>query len=178
MSINEHICNVFYRRDDYIRVLDAILEEILKKSKFSTLEVPEIIKLFFQLPNNEEHYCKKRDVWIKHFIQINCEDRLKLECIFAALADWSMEQMMPYVKYFINLNDDFTIFKSLPLIPGSCSWYGSVVPLCETWKRYLESLLPSLTGINFIEHKRYVQQRIERLCKYIEEEECRDIFNS
>ena len=48
---------------------------------------------------------------------------------------------------------------------------GSFVPVYKGWIEYLNSLLPLLHGIDYLEHKNYILQEIEKVRKMIAKEE-------
>lgn len=68
------------------------------------------------------------------------------------------------------------VFKMLPLIPTSCSWSGSAVPMYSSWISHLKALMPIFIGIRFIKHKKRVEDIIQYLKSRIIEEEVSDII--
>lgn len=47
------------------------------------------------------------------------------------------------------------------MFSGSYSWSGSEVPLLIGRKQFFECLESKLEGLQFLEHKRWLQERIE-----------------
>ena len=87
-----------------------------------------------------------------------------------------MQWTKKYIEVFCSCNDDFELFKALPLTPMSSSWSGSAVPMYSSWGTHLESLLPLFPGLKFLKHKKLVEERIESLHKKIIQEEISDIL--
>ena len=76
---------------------------------------------------------------------------------------------------FLSKNKDFDIFKKLSI--SSHSWFsvGSLVPAFQKEIDFYESLIPILSGIYFLEHKKLIKERIERLEISVEKEKIEQI---
>ena len=80
-----------------------------------------------------------------------------------------------YIAEFISVNHKFETFKSLILESSGYSGVGgSFVPVMEKRKVFWQGLLPLFQGINFLEHKRYVEEYIDYYDKRIRSEKIRD----
>ena len=75
---------------------------------------------------------------------------------------------------FIEKNPDYNVFDQLQLIPTNYSWSGSEIPILSGFIEYLETLLPHLNGIKYLEHKNKVNKMINSYYKAIEAEEIRE----
>ena len=64
---------------------------------------------------------------------------------------------------FLENNPSIEDFEKIPLLPTSWSCTGSVVPIYSAWIEYLELLLPSLIGLKWIKHKKYIETKIDYL---------------
>ena len=89
-----------------------------------------------------------------------------MRCLFSAICKLDSERKKEYVHLFLKNNSDFEDFKNIPLEPTSWSFGGSAVPTYFKWIDFHTSLLPSFTGLQWIDHKCYVEKRIEYL-KYM-----------
>lgn len=94
---------------------------------------------------------KLEDIWefIEQLLYDNQEDKRKKE----------------YVLLLLENNPSVEDFERIPLTPISWSWSGSAVPMYSAWIEYLESLLPSLIGLKWIKHKKYIETKIDYLSK-------------
>lgn len=79
------------------------------------------------------------------------------------------------IKTFLSKNKDFDIFKKLSI--SSNSWFsvGSLVPAFQKEIDFYESLIPILSGIDFLEHKKLIKERIEYLENSIKRENIEQI---
>ncbi len=175
LSEIEPKCSVFYKHNNYIENIDVIINEAFSKCKISNLYMPKILQSFLPLKESPQ-YRNKVDAWIKHFIELNCFDSVKIRCLFDALSQIDLNLLTTHLRLFINLNSDFELFKQLPLTPTSYSWSGSAVPLYSSWIDHLEGVLSLCHGIKFIEHRKLIEDNIASLREQIKHEEIRDIL--
>ena len=98
-------------------------------------------------------------------------------CLFEAFSQCDTEQRIGHIEIFLSKNNDYDIFKSLPLISFPNSWSGSLVPLYSSWIEFLEKVLPFLSGLKFINHKKLVEERMDNLRKRIIDEQIADIMH-
>lgn len=166
---------VFFQEDDYLNILDFIIDEAVSSYKFPSMTVPRIIKILFSSGNKK--YNEKSDCWIKHFIENNYTDKKKMQYLFEALVEVSIERAYSYIPLLIAHTDDYDTFESIPLTPSSYSWTGSCVPMYSSLVEHLEKLLPIFSGLKYIKHKSRVQQSINSYRHRIKEEEISDILN-
>ena len=68
------------------------------------------------------------------------------------------------------------MFKKLSLFRNSLSFTGSFVPVLEKRIKFLESLYPLVSGMNYLEHKVFIQNQIESLKKEIKGEKIDDLL--
>ena len=166
----------FYSQDEYLRILDSIVDEAIFSVQIPSMIVPEIIKRLFIFSGVNKEPLEKRDCWIKHFIECYYRDKQKMRFLFAALTEISIVQTAEYIALLVNCTKDYDIFEAIPLTPSSYTWSGSLVPVYSSWVENLEKLLPLFAGLDYIEHKNRVQQLIECYRKKIKEEEISDIL--
>ncbi len=168
---------VFYNLDNYIQVYDDILNQLMEISSYPFVDVPDIIRVLVIKTEGEENRTEKSIKWITHFIEENAYHKEKMVCLFEAFSKCNTSQRVGYIGTFLRKNDDFEMFKSLPLTPTSYSWSGSAVPLYSKWIDFFEKILPLLSGIKFINHKKLIKQEIEGLRKRIIDEQISDIMH-
>lgn len=156
---------------NYILVIDHAIE-IAKKNEMTAQM--SFIHAFVCVPNEKRD---KSDAWIRHYIEEFHDNCSNMELLFEAIAHLPTSAKKQYVTLFLKYNPEFTAFKVLPLIPLSASWTGSAIPVYSKWIEGLESLLPELTGIDFLEHKKYVCDLIDGLKARIKDAEISEIMN-
>lgn len=157
---------------DFIEIIDLVVNECSHTS-FPLFDYPPLMKAFFFVPDS---IIPKSDEWIKHYISKYSSDYEKMESLFSVISELCDERKTEYVYYLISVNADPELFKKIPLCPTSYSWSGSAVPLYSKWVDYLKGLLPLFSGIQFLQHKKVINDEIERLSKMIERAEIEDLL--
>lgn len=173
---NKPEVDVFYQEENYIEILDYIVEMSILTLNSPSFSVPQIIKKLITHKDSKK-YIKKTDVWIKHQIECFCMNKDRMSYLFDALTKISVEYAYKYIPVLISATDNYDVFESISLTPSSYSWSGSRVPLYSLWVDKLEQLLPLFSGLKYIKHKSRVQQLIESFRRRIKEEEISDIIN-
>lgn len=82
------------------------------------------------------------------------------------------------LKRLLELNGDYALFETLPLEANSWGGWRSMVPYMQERINYLTSLLPMLSGLKFLKHKRRFEKEIEMWRAKIRKEEIREIMES
>ena len=115
----------------------------------------------------------RQEEWIHTYINNNCFDKDRIYELFDALSTQGTERRKSALKGFLTLNDDYSYFEHLPL--DSSMWDASVPAM---WKRidYLSSLIPILSGVNYIEHRLRVEKEIQIWEDRIKEEEIEQLI--
>ena len=146
-------------------------------STYPFSEISDIISRLIIKTEGEELRTQKSIKWIRHFIEENANNKEEMVCLFEAFSQCDTEQRIGHIEIFLSKNNDYDIFKSLPLISFPNSWSGSLVPLYSSWIEFLEKVLPFLSGLKFINHKKLVEERMDNLRKRIIDEQIADIIH-
>lgn len=97
-----------------------------------------------------------------------------IDVVVTVLPDWKLE----YILEFLKENKKPEDFEKIHLFPLSYSWSGSEVPLILEKIEFLQSLKDSLKGIDYIDHRKYLEERRRSLEKYQEEVELREYLEN
>lgn len=89
--------------------------------------------------------------------------------LFGVVCNLPEEQRLSAVMIFCQCNPDFDAFRNIHIMPTHASWSGSEVPIIEQYIAFLIKLRGNLKGIQFIEHRAYISERIQDLQKRKEE---------
>ena len=170
---HDYVADVIYREEDYLDILDFVVDESITTLRLPSIKVPAIIKRIIVFSGKNAEKC---DNWVRHFIICNCNNKDKIRFLFEAIAEESISDSSKYISLLVNANDNYDIFEEIPLTPLSYSWSGSVVPMYSSWINQLENLLPLFSGLKYIKHKNRVQQLIKAYRERIREEEIADIL--
>lgn len=164
-----------YELEDAEMILDSFIEEMIQQNEYPFYSVKRFLETILTM-NGKVKVQIHQDAWIKHFIEKYPQDKLRMECLFCAVAQMTEERKIEYVRCFLHhtqILDDFRVI--FPMLHPT-SWSGSAVPMYSKYRDYLMKLLPYLQGIKFIQHKAFIEDEIAGLQRQIEKEQMEDIL--
>ncbi|MCG9736443.1 DNA replication protein, partial [Pseudoalteromonas shioyasakiensis] len=137
------------------------------------------IKLFSKKRGVEsDGLITKKQAFIKHTVRNNIEEIGYISFIFKVANCMGEVFKLELLSIFLQLNKKLDDFKILEHEPASRFWSGSLVPVLEKEKNYLITLLPLFNSVDLLEHRSYIEKRIENKLKSIESEKKRDFLES
>lgn len=143
--------------ENYIDLADNIFDYCYNKR--TQLRFLSPIKLMLQKTTAiSQEIITKQDIWINHIIEKYCYDKEKMYQLFCEISELPCERRKTAIKKFLFLNSDPSAFEQLPLEPNHYGGSGSMIPYMQERIDYLQSLLPLVSGLKYLEQK----QRIER----------------
>ena len=89
---------------------------------------------------------------------------------------YSNERRKKHILYFIEINQSFEIFEAIPLVTSSFGGIESVIPELEGKIIFLETLIPHLSGLKYLEHKQLINNEILNCKKTIESTQIREML--
>lgn len=101
----------------------------------------------------------------------NC--RKLIDVVVTAMPEWKLEFFVEFLKDNKKIED----FKKLHFYPLSYSWSGSEVPLILDKISFLQSLKDRLKGIDYIDHRKYLDERRRSLEEYLQRVELREYLD-
>lgn len=171
-----HLASI-WRHDNYIDIMDDAAECIFDFSKGRSSFV---ISGYFEniLPDNPkiENAIPRQDEWIRHYIDNNASDINKMTILFTAIAHFSSPRCIQHILHFTRINPDFEAFKKIPLQASSHAGLGSLIPYMEGKISFLKTLLGNYSGLKYLQHKKRIQEEIERWKKRIEDEQIHEML--
>ena len=170
----KHCC--FFDLDDFVEIYNKIFEQLIRKRRYSKLSVPYFLESLLLTMQSEKKLLERQDMWIRQCIQRFCNDEAKMYCLFSVVSKLEFKRKKEYILLFLKNNPLFEDFEKIPLIPTSCSWSGSAVPMYSAWIEFLELLLPNFIGLKWLKHKNYIEAKIDDLKKQIEAEQIDEIL--
>ena len=129
-----------------------------------------------ELTSDEPEIVENQMKWLKHIIRVNHLND-KIVTIFDIICELNNHIKLIAVQTLLEINKDFKVFEKIRLIPRSWSGEGSFIPAYSMQIKFLESLYPIVSGIEFLEHKSRIKIEIDNLKRKISEEERRIIYN-
>lgn len=172
-------CRVFFECDNYQEVFNTIIDGVLTISQYHIREVAKVIECFIIKTQGEGERAQKSKAWILQYIENHILDKVRMQCVFEACSNIDVERRLEFVSCFLKHNKDFEFFKSLTLTDyPSGGWSGSIVRVYTSWIEYYKKLLPLLTGLPFINHKKLIQDRIDEIQKWTVNAEVSEILET
>ena len=83
--------------------------------------------------------------------------------LFGIVCNLPGEQRLPAIVTFCQCNPAFEAFRSIYIIPTHASWSGSEVPILEQHIAFLSEIKDSLRGMQFVEHRAHISEKIRNL---------------
>ena len=111
---------------------------------------------------------------IMFFIESHFSDENYMYCMFNAIAELEDSERITYIKAFLNQTQDIDAFKKLPVVSETYSWSGSEVPIIEKNKAFIVKLNNELHGLDFLDHKQYLEDKEKQLDDHIKEVQIRE----
>ncbi|WP_158665951.1 AAA family ATPase [Francisella tularensis] len=156
---------VLWQMENYSEIFTKILNVIYEHESFYFYK-KDFLMTFFTHSNNE--YINERiDLVLQEYIDKNFSDDEKMIFIFYLICEFNSMRRVAFVSYLLERNTSFELFNRLSLEPGSKSWQGSEIPSLQNELDFYESLLPTMTSINLLEHKQKIENNIDNLEKYM-----------
>ena len=170
-----------WERDNYIDDIERYSKYVYYKEKGSYDFGDNIFcKLFMKEKGKIEgdELTLRKQSFIKQTISKNIGD-IKYSCFIFKIANNLGERFRrELLGLFLHENKNIDDFKLLENESNSRSWSGSLVPILEKEKNNLVLLLPLLNSIELLEHRLYIEKRIEYKERYIKSEKKSDFLES
>ena len=173
--------NFLWERDNYLIEIECYAKYLQGKDEHSHRFRENIFSKLFTKEKGKiepEEISLKKENFFRSTIINNATDINFMCFIFNAAYCLSEDFRRELFGLFIGANANFEDFQALDYALTTWSWSGSLVPILEREKNFLESLLPLFNSIQFLEHKSYVEKQIEGKLRSIEYEKKRDFLES
>jgi len=168
-----------WKRDDYEELMNRAIAYTYKREKEQSFSFYSCIEKFFILKADDkdnEFLWKRQDHLLSQLIEHQHQDVEFMQFIFNIVMTFSYTRRHQLTAVFLNHNKNFEAFEKIPLEPSSWSWTGSAVPMYQRRIEYLESLLPLLNTVDFLQHRQYVEQYIQSYRGVVEREKKKDFM--
>lgn len=165
IKLNTEIFERLWEQENYKELIEIVFKTVLDLQNQDRIFISkyDLENVFI---NNEDTTIKEIKVdWIKDYIKNNSDDEEKLRLIFC-IAQTTVEDVKELILYFLTLNKDIEMFKAIPLAARSMSWSGSEVPIIENRIRFIKDLIKDIKGIDYIEHRAYLQDVVAKKENY------------
>ena len=167
---SDHITKLF-ETDEFCASFTHIADVIKEKVDYPHFELTE----FFDVVNTYSDK-EKINTFLCGFIEKHHSDSIYMRSLFDSIAKMSDDQRIRYIKLYLNYDKSIEGFKTIPLFSSFCSWSGSEVPMIHKRIDFLNKLSQEIHGIEYLEHKYYIEEKINSLNLYAKEVEIREIL--
>ncbi len=165
-----------WQKDDYFTYVDFISNYLLENSASSTQTAILVLRYLFTYKEDKEDVMERYVLWIRHTIQQFSGDEQRMYILFSALEDQNENLRREALNEFLHQNSDYQLFKRLPLESSLVSGAGSLIPDMQRKIDYLRSLLPMLSGIDFLQHSQKIEKDIQHWEVDIQHEEIEELL--
>lgn len=155
---------VLWQHKNYNKIFSGIIELVYQKRKESRWFIE--LNQFFT-PDTKERLDAdieyRQEQLLSDLIKSHHQDIDFIEFLFETIAYFSKERRTRLIFTFLQNNKNFIDFKHLDIEPKVMSWSGSAVPMYQGTIDYLKSIVRMLDSVQLLEHRAYIQQRIDTL---------------
>lgn len=169
--------NLLWEREDFSYIMTQVVDFMCEHTDIFSSDLILFFSDTYRGDNNHTILQKQKD-FLTQFLKDNINNNKKIECIFSILiSELSNDIKKEYVEIFLSLNKDIEYFRKLSLEPSIMSFSGSAVPEYKKKIDFFISLLDLIKGVDFLEHKIYIESIISSKKSRIKEEEKRDFMD-
>ena len=165
-----------FELDDYNSIFDWIIDRFINRKKGRLYFLEDELKCIVSIGNLDKQYKDRPYKWINHFIKSYYNDEKKIQMISMAILCFNEEKRLEYIKMFLSCNKGFEAFKSWQLFANSIMWSGSEVPLIQKRIDYLQRILSLLNGLEYLNHRKYIEDEITNQKNNMEHVEIKEIL--
>lgn len=162
-------------REDYSEVMSEISDYVYKKELEGKSN--NYYQAFFNNSSNKEQVLNIQNTFLLDKINENILDTGYLNFIFSVVAAFELKRKVIFYERFLEINKDFESFSTLRFEPMHESWSGSRVPLLERKVDFYKELIVLCKGIDYLEHRGFLENRIQQLRDSIQSEKKRDFID-
>lgn len=160
---------------NYEEIFDKIFYELEKVDEIYRWRAVSFFKNILIHEDDGQDKTNNQINWLKHIISDNCKDE-KVVDIFGFISELRAKLRKDCIIHFIKVNKDYELFEKLELEPNHWGGMGSMIPYMEKRITFYEALLPYLTGLDLLKHKKLILKKIEIWKLRIEREQIDEIL--
>ena len=162
--------STLWKREDYISCMDTISEYFFHEQRINYDSVIGNL-----LRGQEKSVCERQELWINRQIERYFADNDRMYVLFDALSVLPAERRRNALKIFASKNKSFDLFKTLPL---EASFWDVNIPTMSARIDYLKTLLPLFSGLEYLDHRKKIEQDIKNWEAYIKREEISELLET
>ena len=176
MCGDEHkVFELVWRDDKWCEYVEYAFKILIDDNRF--FYINEFAGLLFAKTTDATILERKKYYLLEKLRENNSEiEKCKklIDVVVNILPEWKLE----YILEFLKVNKKLEDFKKIDLFPSFCSWSGSEIPLIIEKIDFLKLLKDNLKGIDYIDHRKYIEEYRMDLEKYKEKIELREYIEN
>ncbi len=157
-----HQLNALWLSEDYLNYIDAIFNKVAESTdRFSSWRIADAFRSILSSNGNKDELYHRKKEWLMHAVRMLSYDD-KIEILFSAITEISTELRKEAFEVFLSCNTEYEWFAKLPLDPSH--WGGmeaAIISDLQDKISFLNSLLPLVSGGNFVKHSNRIRERID-----------------
>lgn len=166
VEYEQNIFNLIWSTENWQECIEYAYSVLIDDMGFF-IEYPAQL-LFGRAEQESEVVQNRKKQWLLDSLHENCMDVSKcrdlIDVVVNVMPYWKQDFILEYLENNKKIDD----FKSINLFPMSVSWSGSEVPLIIEKILFLQSLNEKLKGVDYIEHRNYINKTRRDLEAYKE----------
>ena len=170
--------HILWEDDLYLQYIDRISDYVFEDEASNLWTYSYIMGHLLLHEAKDETIEERQEEWIRRTIVKYCTDKNRMYGLFKAISDHSEDRRRQALKTLLSLNRDYDLFEDLPLEASHWGGIGSMIPYMQARIDYLTSLLPLLSGLDFLKHRQRVEKDIEIWRNRIMQEEINELVRS
>ena len=160
-----------FETDEFCASFEHIADVIKERIDYPHYELTEFFDVINAYKDKE-----KVNAFLCNFIKKYYSNDIYMRSLFDSISKMTDAQRITYIKLYLECDKSIENFKGLPLFSSFCSWSGSEVPLIHNKIEFLNKLSQEIHGIEYLEHKQYIKDKIDNLNLYAKDVEIREIL--
>lgn len=159
-----------WEEDDYLIYANEIFD-LICESRGKIFQCED--GLFSRISKEHE---ARFDLWVKQIIETHSEDIAEIKILSEATCTLPHQKRCEYISHFLDCGASVDAFKSWQLFSYIMSGSPSFVPALTQRMQFLIDIKDLLKGVERLEHRTYIVERIQQLKKSIDDHELQDFL--
>ena len=166
---------IIWQCDNWKKHVTYAFNALIADNMYMLLE--RMARLIFPRINNSV-VAEREKKWLLEELSLSVFDihrcRLLVDVVVTIMPEWKID----YLLEFLHVNKNVDDFKKLHLFPMSTSWSGSEVPHIINKINYLKELKSRIKGVDYLEHRQYIDDYCYQIEKFKEDVELREYMEN
>ncbi|PEK06527.1 hypothetical protein CN681_26040 [Bacillus toyonensis] len=168
-----------WKEENWFELSEMISELIVKYIKVPVKYIAaiELLEELLHIDTDilADEYRYRLFEWVNSKIILWSEDEALIKILFQCLVKFNDDQQIDWIIKLIQTKPEFDLFKKIPFLPRISSWSGSEIPSLKSRQLFYRQLEQKIHGIQFLEHKQWLQERINIIEDRIKEAKIKEL---